>query len=370
MLESEYRKRSGRIEVHTPEILEEIVADNALHDSILYNKNELSQRYPRSASAPIPKSRSRTSSSSHFPVRLGAGSTTPLHGCRIHTWLNEDSIKDIQERSNFESRSVRNLYRTVLDNEESLVHDVDAFLEYVDIANENRRVELFKKWSERVYTPLQEKVQTEMKSGNFKSYEKKKRQLYDRYIDYRNRKGTVFLDVFSPEEYDPLELNNSCRPGPLKAKTENLDRKDPLLHQDFKKIVEDQDMIRCQTGRTTRAKDIKNYHLPPEPLVPLGRQNTTCRTWLRMPIHDIDSTPRLKSRERMSNTCNNSQIDFQTWQSAVPSPEVVDIELHCQKKRLFPEKYSRRPILEWPTVPITCQMRNDSNSNIFAVASE
>ena len=82
----------------------------------------------------------------------------------------------------------------------------------------------------------------------------------------------------------------------LQAKTENLDRKDPLLHQDFKKIVEDQDMIRCQTGRTTRAKDIKNYHLPPEPLVPLGRQNTTCRTWLRMPIHDIDSTPRLKSR--------------------------------------------------------------------------
>jgi hypothetical protein len=61
----------------------------------------------------------------------------------------------LKERSNFESRSVRNLYRTVLDNEESLVHDVDAFLEYVDIANENRRVELFKKWSERVYTPLQ-----------------------------------------------------------------------------------------------------------------------------------------------------------------------------------------------------------------------
>ncbi|CAB4012999.1 Hypothetical predicted protein, partial [Paramuricea clavata] len=154
MLESEYRKRSGRIEVHTPEIVEEIVADNALHDSI-YDKDKLSQRYPRSASAPIPKSRSRTSSSSHFPVRSGASSTIPLHGCRIQTWLNEDSIKDIQESSNFESRSVRNLYRTVLDNEESLVHDVDAFLEYVDIANENRRVELFKKWSERVYTPLQ-----------------------------------------------------------------------------------------------------------------------------------------------------------------------------------------------------------------------
>ena len=27
-----------------------------------------------------------------------------------------------------------------------------------------------------------------MKSGHFKTYEKKKRQLYDRYIDYRNKK--------------------------------------------------------------------------------------------------------------------------------------------------------------------------------------
>ena len=50
---------------------------------------------------------------------------------------------------------MRNLYRTVLDNEESLVRDVDAFLDYVDVANENRRAELFKKWSDRVYTPLQ-----------------------------------------------------------------------------------------------------------------------------------------------------------------------------------------------------------------------
>ena len=52
---------------------------------------------------------------------------------------------------------MRNLYRTVLDNEESLARDVDQFLKYVDVAHENRRAELFKKWSDRVYTPLQVK---------------------------------------------------------------------------------------------------------------------------------------------------------------------------------------------------------------------
>lgn len=33
MFESEYGTKSDRIEVHTPEILEEIVAENALHES-------------------------------------------------------------------------------------------------------------------------------------------------------------------------------------------------------------------------------------------------------------------------------------------------------------------------------------------------
>ena len=34
MLESKHREKSNRIEVHTPEILEEIIADNEIHSSI------------------------------------------------------------------------------------------------------------------------------------------------------------------------------------------------------------------------------------------------------------------------------------------------------------------------------------------------
>ena len=71
----------------------------------------------------------------------------------------------------------------------------------------------------------------------------------------------------------------------------------------------------------------------------------------------------------MRYLCNNSQIDFHTFQNTVSSTDLVDKELHCQKKRLFPEKYSRRPILEWPAVPITYQVQSDSNCSI-AVASE
>ena len=44
---------------------------------------------------------------------------------------------------------------------------------------------------------LQEKIKTEMKSSNFTSYEKRKRQLYDRYIDYNNQKVYKLIKIVS-----------------------------------------------------------------------------------------------------------------------------------------------------------------------------
>lgn len=42
-------------------------------------------------------------------------------------------------------------------------------------------------------------------------------------------------------------------------------------------------------------KEIEKKHLPPAPLVPLGRHGTECKTWLRMQLHDIDSGVRMRS---------------------------------------------------------------------------
>lgn len=175
---SEFNKteRTDRIEVHTPEILDEIVADNAKNES-LYIKGSRARSYPRSMSAPS----GRLSTA-------GAEQYSRPRGCRIQTWLNEDSVRDIQERSDFESKSVRNICTAVLDNEDTLVQDIDAFLEYNDISNENRKALLFKKWSERVYTPLKEKIDMEMNSSNFKDYDRRKRDLYEKYLDYGNKK--------------------------------------------------------------------------------------------------------------------------------------------------------------------------------------
>jgi hypothetical protein len=50
------------------------------------------------------------------------------------------------------------------------------------------------------------------------------------------------------------------------------------------------------TGYNYTDKDIDQVKLPPLPLVPLGRQGTDSIKWLQMPLHNIESTPRMASR--------------------------------------------------------------------------
>lgn len=77
------------------------------------------------------------------------------------------------------------------------------------------------------------------------------------------------------------------------AITKKLD--DPLISQGTTRLEEDRTVVRCVTGNEMSDKDIEEMHLPPAPLVPLGRHGTECNTWLRMQLHDIDSGVRKRS---------------------------------------------------------------------------
>lgn len=77
------------------------------------------------------------------------------------------------------------------------------------------------------------------------------------------------------------------------ARTSPID--DPLLMQSKKWLSEDRIAIGCITGEELSEKDIERLHLPPSPLVPLGRHGTDSKTWLRMQLHDVDSNIRRRS---------------------------------------------------------------------------
>ncbi|KXJ26157.1 protein FAM228B [Exaiptasia diaphana] len=333
MLKMSRRKKqgNGRISVHTPEMIDDILREGE-QETI----KDSGRHHRRSASA-VERSRSPEYS-------LNKPSTSE-QTFRIQNWLNEKSVRNIQERTDFESRATKNMYTTLLENEGSFVTDVDRYLDHKSLLDRRKKHLLHKKWSERVFTPIKDQIDKEMNSQNYKNLEKRKRNLYNNYLDYSNKKGVVFLDVISPEEYDPLELNAN-RPAPLKAVTRELD--DCLISQRKNKINEDRAEIRCITGEVLKDKDIENLWLPQEPLVPLGRQGTECKTWLRMELHGIDSVVRKRSGERMLGICNDNQMSFHDMVSTKTSREIVDKELQAQKKRQFPQKHVSRIDFEWP----------------------
>ena len=80
----------------------------------------------------------------------------------------------------------------------------------------------------------------------------------------------------------------------LQAETPKLN--DPLLQQERERYDENRVLFRCETGATLSDRDLKAISLPPVPLVPLGRHGTEARTWIKMPMSDIESPPRIISR--------------------------------------------------------------------------
>ncbi|CAH3161578.1 unnamed protein product [Porites evermanni] len=333
------RAASGRISVHTFDVVDELLEDN--------DKHELAKERHRRAVSASAVERTRFLNSEVRTV--SAKSICPSdHTFRIQSWLNEKSVRNIQERTDFESRATKNMYTTLLDNENTFVKDVDRFIDHREALDRRKKQMLFKKWSERVYSPVKEKVDEEMNGPNYRHLDKRKRQIYKQYLDYSNKKGVVFLDVMSPEEYDPLVLNAN-RPAPLKAITKKLD--DPLISQGATRLEEDRTVVRCVTGNKMSDKEIEEMHLPPPPLVPLGRHGTECNTWLRMQLHDIDSGVRKRSGQRMKGIYNDSQLDYEEWSKLDRNPEIIDVELRSQKRRLFREKHATTLQFDWPELP-------------------
>lgn len=335
------RSASGRISVHTFGAVDELLKDNSKH--------ELQKSHQRRASSASAIERPKLQAyNSEIRARSAKAVCPSDHTFRIQSWLNEKSVRNIQERTDFESRATKNMYTTLLNNENTFVKEVDRFIDDKAALDTQKKKMLFKKWSERVYSPVKEKINEEMTGPNYRSLDRRKRDIYKEYLDYSNRKGVVFLDVMSPEEYDPLILNAN-RPAPLKAITKKLD--DPLISQGTTRLEEDRTVVRCVTGETFSDKTLEEMHLPPAPLVPLGRHGTECNTWLRMQLHDIDSGVRKRSGLRMKGTYNDSQLDYEEWSKLERNPETIDVELRSQKRRLFNEKHATTLQFDWPELP-------------------
>ncbi|XP_056014260.1 protein FAM228B-like isoform X22 [Ostrea edulis] len=334
------KQPGGKVKMHSSELIEELMIDSK--DHITTMKMSKSDVYRRRQKRPM--------STSVIQTREGVDSKSLIgQTLRVQDWLNEKTVKGLQivnstymkERSDMETKEARELYNPLLEVEGTFVRDMQNVVKSKDVLDLRKREMLHKKWNDRVYEPLRGKIIDVMDGEDWPELDRRKRELHKQYLEFVNQKGHVFLDTMDPSEYYAQALNGH-RPAPIKVyfsekKIATKAFRDPLLSQGRERSAEERTILRCLTGNDYTDKDIEQVKLPPLPLVPLGRHGTDSIRWLEMPLHNIESTPRMASRRRMHGTFNQSQLNFEEWSRAQRNRAQVEMELQTQKKRMYTE---------------------------------
>lgn len=309
------KQPGGKVSVHSSDVVDELMIDSK--DHIRTMKMNKSDVYRKRTRRPMSTSviQSKVDSKSLIGQTL-----------RVQDWLNEKTVKGLQfdipqawvekqERSDVETKEARELYNPLLEVENTFVRDMENVVSSKEVLDLRKKEMLHKKWNDRVYEPLREKIIDVMDGEDWPELDRRKRELHKQYLEFVNEKGHVFLDTMDPSEYYAQALNGH-RPAPIKhsclkwskhmaAAKRRFDHqhykiatkafRDPLLSQGRERSAEERTILRCLTGNDYTDKDIEQVKLPPLPLVPLGRHGTDSVRWLEMPLHNIESTPRMAS---------------------------------------------------------------------------
>ncbi|XP_033741143.1 protein FAM228B-like isoform X7 [Pecten maximus] len=319
------KQDGGSVHIHDNDVIRELAVDSQDHTmTVLMNKIDTKGRKSRQTEAV-----ETTNGDAGMDSQSLIGQTM-----RVQDWLNEKTVKGLQEKSDIETREARKLYEPLLETEDTFVKNLEEYITYKDVMEQRKKEMLHKKWNDRVFEPLRKNIIDAMDSDDWPELDRRKRELHKQYLEFTNQKGHVFLDTMDPEEYYAQALNGH-RPAPIKVSTAAL--RDPLLSQGRQRSAEDRTILRCITGYNYTDKDLEQVKLPPLPLVPLGRHGTDSLKWLEMPLHNIESTPRLASRRRMRGTFNTSNLDYNTWEKTPQDNHQRYMEMQIQRKRIFQE---------------------------------
>uniref|UniRef100_A0A673VMY4 Protein FAM228B n=1 Tax=Salmo trutta TaxID=8032 RepID=A0A673VMY4_SALTR len=129
-------------------------------------------------------------------------------------WLSHTSFRRLQVKLESENQEARAITQPLLDTENGFVKDLERFLCQQERVELRKRELLHKRWTERVWTPIQRSVENQV--SRCCCYEEA--EMFLHYIHYCNSK------VNTPASRDPLFLQS--REG----------------------IKEKRAVLRCQTG--------------------------------------------------------------------------------------------------------------------------
>ncbi|XP_041815306.1 protein FAM228A [Chelmon rostratus] len=143
-----------------------------------------------------------------------------------------------------ENQQVKEIIQPLLDTETGFVKELERFLSQRDVAELRRRELLHKRWTERVWFPLQRRVEEHVSSRG-PAEAKRRQSLYSHYLHHCNTKGSVFLETCDLREYNPFLLNIK-QPQYLKLTAAAL--KDPLYRQLHERLKEKRTARSCEAG--------------------------------------------------------------------------------------------------------------------------
>ncbi|XP_065819913.1 protein FAM228A isoform X2 [Labrus bergylta] len=226
------RTASGVITFHTPfpvSLLESEVCIADLKDD---TEGKRSLYQPRSTVNGVKAKR-----------RVEASLPEPQQGTSQH-FLSDSSLRRLQEKMEAEKQKANRIIQPLLETENGLVEELERFFSKRDVTELRRRELLHKHWTERVWFPLQCRVEERVSSCG--PMEAKRRQsLYSHYLHHCNAKGFVFLETYNLKEYNPFLLNIE---KPCCFKVNRADFKDLFNPRSHKRLKEQRTAGSCEAG--------------------------------------------------------------------------------------------------------------------------
>ncbi|XP_034060230.1 protein FAM228A [Gymnodraco acuticeps] len=220
-------------------------------------------------------------------------------------WLSHTSLRRLQRNMEAENQQVKEITQPLLDTEHGFVKELEKFLIRQDFTELRRRELLHKRWTERVWFPLQRRVEEHVSSCG-PAVCKGRQSLYSHFLHHCNSKGFVFLEHYDVKEYDPFLLHIK-KPRYLNVKLGTADLKEPLCLQLHERLKEKRTASSCEAGfRYTRSQVEK-----------LPQSNILLQAFSHHPVTAARNTPVVNEAEgRKSNRFVN--IPYRISSTATP----------------------------------------------------
>jgi len=277
------------MEIHNPHLVNSLVADA--------ERRTMKQR-PTDKRDSANKGSTVAGHISNHPVAVSSHQTTAETKLKTEE-IEKDCYKQLL--------SSERLYRELTVTENTFVKTLDDELEENKRKRKQKYDVLFSKWEDAIFKTVKADIDGKLTGLQFKSLDSQKRRLFSRYLAACNTKGTVFLDVISKDEYDPLCL------AKRNISTTVPSSRDPT------KLVQNEDSTSAsiETECGVKSAGTRSW---------TARADTrgSCNEWIRLPIRDVDSSVRQRTRQRMMNKtiCSlpaQNELNLPKRKHAVPS---------------------------------------------------